>query len=223
MNRDKVVEIAMRRVGERRKNATLFQQAVDELQLLQSSYENSGVPLPASLGGNGFWPNFLVSELSSATTTANESRLPVPQDFIIEVEDGALFRLEEDQWVGLEKTFWDRIQASRTDPGKPTIYAFMGDYFYLYPTPDAAYEMRLIYYQGAASLDTNIENRWTSHAPDLMVAGLGEILASRYMGNGGLTQEFRKERETIAARMYSSEVAREQVNFEPIKGDKHYD
>lgn len=222
MKRDAAIDVLLRRAGQRQGDSTLRTQLEEEMQLAQEVMEQNGVPLPLELGGGPFWPHFLVSEMSSNTTTKDEPRVALPSDFVMEYEDGALFFLDGGKFKSLIKDDWDILRsnydAEKTD--KPKYYSITGKYFYLFPVPDAAYDLRLVYYQTKDTLDSNIENDWLRHAPNLLISYVGEVMAGQVLYDEQLRKIFQREYSRAAIQVYYADVARQQANYDAVKGDR---
>lgn len=126
-------------------------------------------------------PWFLLSELSIRPTVAEETRLPIPTDFLQEYEEGCLFYLDEDEeLVKLKKDEYDVLQLNykEEEPGPPQAYALTGGYFRLFPTPDDIYTIKMLYYKKAATLASGTgTNEWLTHVPELLCAKAGIIMA----------------------------------------------
>lgn len=216
MTRDEMLTLLLRRAGQREGDTKLQNQLIEESKLVQDNLEQNGVQIQ---GGGVFWPNFLVSEISTASTTADEPRVDLPADFLMEVEEGALFYKDSSgSWHTLQKEFWDSLKNAGLGEGKPEYYAMLGDYFYIFPTPDASYTLKLIYFQQDTKLSDNVENRWLRKAPGLFLSKLGAVMAEQYLYDNQLAQRFQKEEAEAAIQLYNAEVAREQANFAAIKG-----
>lgn len=53
--------------------------------------------------------------------------------------------------------------------GVPRMYCISKDYWRLFPRPDAAYPLRIIFYKKDAALSSDIENLWLLHYPYLLI------------------------------------------------------
>lgn len=152
-----------------------------------------------------FVPWFLLSENTSTTTTATEPRLALPSDFIMEDEDGALiYETADGVKTLLPKDEFDYAieYFADTAVGPPQAYALVGDYFYLFPTPDAAYTINLRYFaHDTAPTDTGTTNKWLSQAAMLLLAETGRVGASLYIQNQELaisfTEEYKRQKDLL--------------------------
>src|SRR5690349_7714799 len=111
-------------------------------------------------------PQFLVSEDSFTTTTADEPRILLPTDFLAETEQ-AVLKYRPDTWpddpeVPLTKDLYDVLfnNYREAENGPPEAYSRLGNYFYIFPTPDDVYTIRMIYYKRDTVLTSNVENGW---------------------------------------------------------------
>jgi len=166
MNRDDAVGRIQRVLGFRGDRST---EIIDALQDAQIDLELRR-PLP--------W--FLKTEVAAEDTVANEERVALPTDFLEEWDDDALWYFDsaaddEDKWTLLQK---EDLQTLRSDPDlagsdKPLFYAYDGLYFRIFPTPDAIYPLRMIYFQQDTLLTSNIENLWLKNIPTLIIGEAG--------------------------------------------------
>lgn len=146
---------------------------VSYMQLAQTTLESSPTK-----------PWFLVSEDTFTTTSDGEERVALPTDFLCEVEE-ATFKYRPDDWpdeeeVDLIKDDYDvlRVNFREEDDGPPQAYALLGQYFRVFPLPDAAYQVRLIYYKQDTVLTTNVENNWLKYAPLLLLGSAGQLMGA---------------------------------------------
>ena len=119
-------------------------------------------------------PWFLRSEVSSIVTVAGEERIPLPLNFLLETEEDDLYYFDstlDEPWVPLCKGSLDtlRNRYSGVEDGPPKEYALDGDYFRIFPTPDDTYTLKMVYFGSDELLDSDIENGWLKHAPNLLI------------------------------------------------------
>lgn len=122
-------------------------------------------------------PWFLVSRDYSATTTVGEARLALPTDFIREYEESALWVLDDDSAeILLGKDSIDDLRVYYTNTeGRPERYALSGEYFYLFPTPEQEYTIRMQCYTKEPTLsDGSSENNWSTEFPDILMGNAGQ-------------------------------------------------
>lgn len=129
------------------------------------------------------YPWFLLSEESLVVTSPGERRIPLPDDFIAEYEEGALYYAPTDlDYIEMTKEDNDYLTAfygSRTE-GEPEAYSQDGLYFRVYPLPDALYTLKALYYKKdvkVSSLSTTSTNLWLTHASDTIIGWAGVKLA----------------------------------------------
>lgn len=129
-------------------------------------------------------PFFLKEEVTNLVTVANTERLSPPPGFIRIWDEDALWILEPgsdpETWTPLEKDEPKYLRKALQGKGKaqPVAYAWDGSDFLLFPTPDAVYTLRLIYYKADTVLSSNITNKWLTYLPYLMIAKTGMILSA---------------------------------------------
>jgi hypothetical protein len=157
---------------------TLDSTIVSMMQLAQTNLE----AMPTK-------PFFLTSEDSVINTTPTEQRIPLPADFLQEIDEAVLRYvplvptetnpekdLIKDDFDVLRKNFFDP-QTGTLLTGSPEAYAILGPYFRIFPTPDAVYPIKMPYYKRDTSLSTNVENGWLKHVPFLLLGAAGKLIA----------------------------------------------
>ncbi len=175
-----------------------------------------------------FDPHFLVSEEYRTDTVAGERRVPVQDKFLKEVYGAAMWIyegdavLDEDKWTKLKKgnigTLRDRYPGS----GKPLSYDLQGDYYLLFPTPDAAYDLRIYIYQQEAlpsAMDDTAENEWLIHATDLFLGEVGFIIAGQYLQSDRMAARFAQQANMARQRLHYYETDREQSGDDVFMGE----
>ncbi len=184
-----------------------------EMDQAQFEFERSGQP-----------PWFLLTEDENLETVVGERRLPVPEDFLLETEDDALWLIspETGEPQQLDKGELDASTAYwGLTEGTPTGYALVGKYFHLFPTPDAVYSIRLKYYAADAkptAMAAGDTNLWLTYASDLLLARTGRRMAM-YLRDSELAQLFAADEQTAAARLLTEQTARDEANRNRSKGD----
>jgi hypothetical protein len=129
-------------------------------------------------------PWFLRSEVSSISTVSGEERVKLPSDFIREWDDDPLWYFNgdaaeaSDRWVPLAKDDMETLRASFPGEGAPKAYQLDPKYFRIFPTPDAAYTLKMIYSKHDEVLSSNVENLWLKHFPWLLIGKAGTAIAS---------------------------------------------
>lgn len=143
-------------------------------------------------------PWFLQTEEAESTTTAYEERVELPDDFLLqEDEQGLYIQLPDSgKWVLLEKREYDYLQHRfGTVEKTPQAYAITGLYFILRPIPETIYPVKMVYYGKDAWPAGNATNKWMTHAPNVVVAETGIVVAGEYLHNDGLMAKFQAQAE----------------------------
>ena len=176
-------------------------------------------------------PWFLVSEDSFTNLTVDEERVPLPTDFLQEVEE-ATFKYRPDDYpteseVDLKKDEYDQLRKDfvGVEAGPPQAYALLGDYFRVFPLPDDDYQVRLIYYKRDTLLTTNVENGWLKHVPLLLLGSAGKLIGSGPLRDKGAMDIFDEWVRTGMALLTSQNEAREMANRSGNQmqiGGRHY-
>lgn len=170
-------------------------------------------------------PWFLEVEEATAITEPDEERLPLPTDFIREVEDFNLNLVETDGTLtDIKRRTYDEaeVEISRNaDPGPPQIYAMRANYIILRPTPDGEYEVRFPTYYGKQEppVDSeSSENEWFKVVPDLMIAMAGAQVAGKRLKDGELIALFTNDQKSAEDRLIRLITAKQEENRERNMG-----
>lgn len=210
MLKSEVVSRIQRRLGMRTDLAAAI---LEELQDAQVKFER-GIQLPS---GGIFLPWFLRSEQAEALTEINEQRVPVPSDFLREIDDevglwyyNADADTEDEQWTRLEKNGLDFLRVNLPGTGSPKGYCLDGVYFRIFPTPDAVYSLKMIYYAADATLtDADGTNKWLTYAPYLFIGEAGYEIAASTRDDKAVAY-FEKLRMQEIQRLWATTEARSQ-------------
>lgn len=209
MDRDAAVALIARRLGNR---TDLNSDIVTELGYSQTILEQDAAITP--------W--FLTSERSTASTTADEERIELPSDFLREYEYGTLWvydSTEDDPWIELAKDDYDDLVSyHKGATGQPVSYALVGKYFRLFPTPDDAYTLKMIYIKQDDALSAgSTENEWLKYAPYLLCGHTGMAMAA-YLQNKIAYAMFEKMEADARKRLLVENASREVANMELSMG-----
>lgn len=170
-------------------------------------------------------PWFMTSERASVLMTVNDERVPVPDDFIQELDMEGLMYIPDDTTIApipLRKDGYDVLQAnySGAENGPPEAYALLGDYFRFFPPPDAAYTVRMIYIQQLATFTTSIENGWLKWAPLLLLGTTLDFMTTPLRDQAAKAQA--KDWITVGSTLlYTQNESREHANQEYQMGGPH--
>jgi hypothetical protein len=179
MNRDEIVDLVLRRSGQRQNDSVLLGNLQIELPLIQERLEG-GVRAGADDLGT-FLPWFLIKESSTLVQAVGAETIAVPSDFLMgvsELETPTVWYYTGDSdcpWKGLTTEALEYLRRRWSRSGDaPKGYALVGEYLYLRPVPaSTAVTIRLAYYgKDAALTDAVLTNNWTKHATDVLVAEL---------------------------------------------------
>jgi len=221
MTRDEAVALLKTRL-KRTADTAIDAVIVAEMQFAQYTILEGGITLP--------W--FLLSEHLRAVTVVNEQRLVLPdtswqtpgRTFLREYEEGALWVYQgEDEpdlpWLELKKDDYDSLQNAYPGTGLPRYYTVDDGYFYLFPTPDAEYQMRIRAYMREQPLSTNIENKWLKYAADWLIAETGALVAAHYLRDERTAQQMLAQSQLASKRVFLSNEARAHANRDYAMGD----
>lgn len=201
MLRDAAVNLIALRLGKR---TDLNDQIIAEMQLVQEVLERGEL-----------MPFFLLSEMATTSTTAEDERLVLPGDFLQEFEEGALWYQDEDeQWYPLQRAALEEIKGAfdvDSSTGYPQYYSLMDNYFRLAPVPDAAYVIKMVYYAQDTVLATNIENNWLKYATEWFITEVGVRVAA-YIQNDKMVNVFTQNVQAAKDRFWRFNESRKHSN-----------
>jgi hypothetical protein len=168
-------------------------------------------------GTGAFLPWFLETEMATSPIMAEEERVALPDDFLAEVEDQALWLYLEDSdentMIELKKNDYDLLVAKYPGTGRPQQYAIAGSYIIIKPTPDLEYTVKMRYYAKDTPISVSAgENKWLAHAADLVMAETGKIMAENHLLNAALATSFEKAAMIARDRLYKKHEARRHSN-----------
>jgi hypothetical protein len=169
-----------------------------------------------------FKPWFLLTESSTALNAINEERLPVPTDFIMEWEEGALSWKEQTAtvWIDLTKEDYDFLRGRYDPTGSPKGYALAGENFLIVPEPIAIYNWKMRYYaKQPANANPTDENVWLKYASDWLIAETGLIIANSYVRDKKAADQFAAQKSEAKARLEKHNVAKAEANRERMMGE----
>jgi len=168
MTRDEAVAIIQEKLSFRTGNASSI---IARMQEAQRNREK-GRTLP--------W--FLLSEDQTLSGTADVASVSLPSDFLRESEDEVPRYVDSDgDYVReLEKGSFNQLTEvwKDSDQTTPFAYALRKSTIYVFPTPTAAWTLKWSYYAKADVLTSDIENDWLEHAPDIIIADAGLLMAA---------------------------------------------
>lgn len=211
MTRDEAVTSIMNRLGNR---TDLETDIITEMKIVQESV----------LEGHSWLPWFLLSEIATETTVADEERVELPTDFLLEDDDQALWWYDssdtDNGWKPLAKDDLDILRERYPGTGEPKAYALRGNYFIIKPTPDDSYTLKMSYYARDAALDTDIENEWLKHAADLLIAETCVVMAEEYIKDSESAERFKVAARRAWDRLYRKHVSRQETGAMRTMGDE---
>lgn len=205
MTRDEAVSMIKRQLGFRSNQDANI---VTCLKLAQTQLELQPIK-----------PWFLVSEDSYKRTTTDEERLVLPTDFLEEVEDAVFKYVPDDATtlaseIDLVKDDYDVLRKNfhDTEAGAPQAYCLMGQYFRIFPVPDASYMIRMIYYKKDTVLDSNVENGWLKNVPMLLMGKAGQIISEGPLRDTQATAVFKSWEVQGTLALNGRNVSRDMAN-----------
>lgn len=123
-------------------------------------------------------PWFLLSEVANTATTIGDHRVKIPADYLGIEENFRLYYYNgaaenvEDKWTPIPKIplNWAR-ELEPGETGSPKYYDLKGDEFWIFPLPDAAYTVKMMYYGKTLPYTSDTDERdWIREEPQLVIA-----------------------------------------------------
>lgn len=147
-------------------------------------------------------PSFLITYDESIAVTANNPIITLPERFIRLHDDYDLYYTNSDSARVFipRRNYTEAYQAyvasgeeddSVDSPSSsyPQVVVLKGKTeMILIPTPTISFTASLTFYQGAALLDTDIENAWLANAPDVLIGMAGMRVAAILRDKGAYAQ-----------------------------------
>ena len=170
-------------------------------------------------------PWFLLAEELYTTVDAGATSVSVPDDFLREYEEGALW-IEDttstpSDYTRLTKVSLDdlrTVEATGESDEAPAYYSLVGNYFYLAPPPAASTRLRILCYRTADALSADADtNVWLSNTPEVLISKTGMRMA-QYLRSTELYSMFQAQYMEAMQAMEHSTVARGMENFEASMG-----
>lgn len=221
MTRDQAINLILARCGRRESDTYLRDQAILEMALVQQDV----------LEGSDFKPWFLLSEYMRATSGVNEQRMPLPELFLEEHEEGLLWVKPVDRvnYTPVQRGDVDdlEVEYEGAAPGMPAHCGIAKNNLLLYPVPDRAYQMKIRCYLREPVLDypfgqagTNpLTNAWLTHAPLWLINATGAVMQREYLKDHAAADALDKQASDAKTRLYVQHVAREEMNRTRKIGD----
>ena len=159
-------------------------------------------------------PWFLLTENSLMVTGTGSRAVAVPDDFLLEAEEGNLYLTRNGEIIRrLVKMDFDTALAKYPGSGEPVAYSTFGDAIQLFPIPEENLGLYFTYYGkgGDITLDTPV-SKWYLHAGDLVTAETGRILAEKHIKDAAAAASFAQDAQTAWNRLYHKHIAMQELN-----------
>tara|TARA_Y100000310_G_scaffold94408_1_gene92036 strand:+ start:69 stop:707 length:639 start_codon:yes stop_codon:yes gene_type:complete len=161
-------------------------------------------------------------DLTSFSTAADTETVALPTGFIRESEGDDLHwydanAADADKWTELAKHDLTYLRKNLPGEGEPQAYHLGLTNLFIFPTPDAVYTLRMVYYKADTTLSTDVENQWLLHAHDYLIGKAGRKIAGPLRDALALA-EFEKLEASGKLRMFADSEAREQASTRLIMG-----
>ena len=226
MTRDEAIKLILQRCGNRADDTVLQAAAVLEMALAQETV----------LEQADFKPWFLLSEVMRASTGAAEQRMPLPDRFLEEHEEGLLWikNPSSGKYEPLTRDDADKLEDyyGETQSRKPEKYAIVRNYIVLFPVPDLAYPLKMRCYQrevtltyafgseaGQVMAGSPVTNAWLTNAADWIIGETGAQIAGQYLKDRETAARFQEDANKAKQRLYVQHIAREEANRDRSAGD----
>lgn len=127
------------------------------------------------------FPKFLLQEDQTLALVAGNQSVAFPTRFLqVSEEDGLSYINSSGKRVIVPRRPFAEAQEiyGTYDPQGPLAYSLRASSFHFWPVPDENYTITYSFYQGGEVLDTNIENSWLLHNPDVLIGAAGISIAT---------------------------------------------
>ena len=146
--------------------------------------------------------------------TAGERQLPLPEDFLAEIEESALWlELRDGSTVELGKMDFDVAARKYPGVGQPLVFCRVGEYFQFFPIPDYNYTVFMRYFGKDERIrDALASPKWLKYASDIVMAELGKIIADKHIKDAQAAASFAADAQAGWQRLYAKHTAMQEVN-----------
>lgn len=213
MTNAEVIDLMMKRLGDRR--ATVLRaQVLKELNAKIFQLEQGDT-----------LPGFLIEDMTSLVTVADQDYIAVPTGFIREVEEGEFeMQNSEGSWFELKKIARDKQRRyfRELGTGFPETYALFGNRFYFGYTPDAVYSIRTQLYMHTSPIVDNqdeVTNPWLVQFLNFTTFSALMVIAATHVHSNELIQRFTPEYQVAKDTYWRFIEAQENTNLEQLMGD----
>ena len=160
-------------------------------------------------------PWFLVTEESNATLVPHERRLPLPPDFLEEIEESALWlELKDGVTVELKKMEFDIAARKYPGEGQPQVFCRVGEYYQFFPIPDYDYRVFMRYYGKDDRLRDELASpKWLKYAADVVMAELGKVISDKHIKDVQAAASFAADAQMAWQRLYAKHTSQQEVNM----------
>lgn len=195
----------MKRLGNRT-DPSLRAQALLEINVVIDELENGP-----------FLPWFLETETVALNTVADQITVPLPADFLLEIEEGR-FRLQNGTGTFkiLDKMSLEELRDEfvNADSGFPSAYAIHGTNIHLGATPDAIYEIKWPYYRNTSDIadSTTPDVFWLGEAFNWICYKTAADLSDFIVINQKVADRLAKRANASRSLVWKKHGAREHVN-----------
>ena len=125
-----------------------------------------------------YLPLFLRSAITTPVTIAATEAVALPTGFLREWnEDGLYYYNSSLEYVPLVKDTIAHNRLTFPGVGQPQGYSITEGSFLLFPTPDAVYNLKIIYYKADEVLSSDIENQWLRDGSKFLRGEAGKKVA----------------------------------------------
>lgn len=161
---------------------------------------------------------------TNLVTVIGTETVALPSDFLREPEEliACLFSQdtgEDDTWTPILKDDYSVLKARYTGTGRPKHYDLIGSSLYLRQIPDAAYTLRLLYYQQDAVITAgSTETTWLTQREDLLIAEAGMVIAAQYVRDERAAQMFMLRRQEERKMLQDEITARHEAARDRVMG-----
>lgn len=165
-----------------------------------------------------FYPWFLETEKAEVLCSADEMRLLLPTDFILEMDNDFLAVENEGKSTSLIKVDRDIYPVEDVPHGLPEAYDLRGKYFLLFPIPDKQYKLYMSYVARQPLLEEGGTNAWLEEAGQWFLGRVGENVSLNVLGDVELAQRFQHTAEQGKRLVRDLDLERSEVNRERRMG-----
>lgn len=154
-------------------------------------------------------------------TVAGSELVALPAGYLAQVEDSAVFLLDNSGEVELElaKCFYADALMSLAATDSTQVYSLRGKTMRIRGIPTEVRRIRMQYYKADAPFAAGTTNNWLQYARNVVYGEVGFVAADKYVKDYDMSQRFAQEAAKAWASLANETTARLEAGANRVKGE----